>query len=130
MRVSSVLPTDIFQGPFCRTMIIWGVGLFAHYQIDPSSPFGEQWTDSSQLQLFGFVILITGQATWRIRTEIPWDVRTSQWIITTVDICHLPSDNPQGWEAKKTSWWFHQLCTGWWFGTFYIFHILGNHQPV
>ena len=47
-----------------RTMIIWGVGLFVHYQIDPLSPFGEEWTDSSQLQLLGFVILITGQDTW------------------------------------------------------------------
>lgn len=45
-----------------RTMIIWGVGLFVHYQIDPESAFGEQWTSSSKLQLGGFVILITGQA--------------------------------------------------------------------
>eukprot|EP00438_Fugacium_kawagutii_P024529 Skav231380 [mRNA] locus=scaffold1586:865256:866147:- [translate_table: standard] len=52
-------------------MIIWGVGLFVHYQIDPSSPFGEAWTDSSQLQLFGFVILITGQAIYGEIVRIP-----------------------------------------------------------
>lgn len=54
-----------------RTMIIWGVGLFVHYQIDPASPFGEQWTDSSQLQLFGFMILITGQAIYGEIIRIP-----------------------------------------------------------
>lgn len=52
-------------------MIIWGVGLFVHYQIDPSSPFGEAWTGSSQLQLFGFVILITGQAIYGEIIRIP-----------------------------------------------------------
>lgn len=54
-----------------RTMIIWGVGLFVHYQIDPLSPFGEEWTDSSQLQLLGFVILITGQAIYGEIIRIP-----------------------------------------------------------
>jgi len=55
-----------------RTMIIWGVGLFVHYRIDPSSPFGEEWTSSSKLQLVGFVILITGQAIYGEIIRIPF----------------------------------------------------------
>lgn len=58
-------------------MIIWGVGLFVHYRIDPSSPFGEEWTSSSKLQLVGFVILITGQAIYGEIIRIPF-LRHSQ----------------------------------------------------
>ena len=54
-----------------RTMIIWGVGLFVHYKIDPASPFGEEWTSSSRLQLAGFVILITGQAIYGEILRLP-----------------------------------------------------------
>ena len=52
-------------------MIIWGVGLFVHYKIDPKSPFGEEWTESSRLQLVGFVILITGQAIYGEIVRLP-----------------------------------------------------------
>jgi len=54
-----------------RTMIIWSIGLFIHYKIDPTSKFGEQWTSSSSLQLGGFVILMTGQAIYGQIFRIP-----------------------------------------------------------
>jgi len=46
-----------------RTVCVWGVNLFIHYVIDPNSPFGEVWTPYSFLQLFGFMLILTGQAT-------------------------------------------------------------------
>lgn len=47
----------------CRTTVIWAFGL-AVYSYDPSSPFGEQWTVYSPLQLLGFVVLVIGQMTY------------------------------------------------------------------
>jgi drug/metabolite transporter (DMT)-like permease len=47
-----------------RTILIWGFGLFVHYGVDPDSPFGEVWTSYSYLQLVGFAILVSGQATY------------------------------------------------------------------
>jgi len=46
-----------------RTVCVWGVNLFIHYVIDPNSPFGEVWTPYSFLQLFGFILILAGQAT-------------------------------------------------------------------
>jgi len=46
-----------------RTVCVWGVNLFIHYVVDPNSPFGEVWTPYSFLQLFGFMLILTGQAT-------------------------------------------------------------------
>ncbi|CAE7755453.1 SLC35F6 [Symbiodinium microadriaticum] len=54
-----------------RTMIIWGFGLFIHYKVDPESPFGEEWTPSSRLQLCGFFVLITGQAIYGEIIRLP-----------------------------------------------------------
>ena len=54
-----------------RTMIIWGFGLFIHYKVDPESPFGEEWTPSSRLQLCGFFVLITGQAIYGEILRLP-----------------------------------------------------------
>ncbi|CAE7718278.1 REV3L [Symbiodinium pilosum] len=54
-----------------RTMIIWGFGLFVHYKVDPQSPFGEEWTSSSRLQLCGFLVLITGQAIYGEIIRLP-----------------------------------------------------------
>jgi protein-S-isoprenylcysteine O-methyltransferase Ste14 len=47
-----------------RTTVIWGFGLIVHYYYDPSSPFGEQWTVYSPLQMLGFLVLVVGQATY------------------------------------------------------------------
>lgn len=47
-----------------RTMIIWGVGLFVHYQIDPESAFGEQWTSSSDPSTKKFVLLSYRSFVW------------------------------------------------------------------
>ena len=52
-------------------MIIWGFGLFVHYKVDPQSPFGEEWTSSSRLQLCGFLVLITGQAIYGEIIRLP-----------------------------------------------------------
>mmetsp|Transcript_11356 Transcript_11356/g.21437 ORF Transcript_11356/g.21437 Transcript_11356/m.21437 type:complete len:407 (+) Transcript_11356:72-1292(+) len=59
-----------------RTMIIWGWGLFVHYNVykqNPSTPLGpgEEWTVSSKLQLCGFVVLITGQAIYGEIIRLP-----------------------------------------------------------
>jgi len=54
-----------------RTLLIWGFGLFVHYSIDPTSPFGEQLTDYSGLQLVGFAILVTGQAVYGEVVKVP-----------------------------------------------------------
>jgi len=45
-----------------RTCVIWFFGLYVHYRVDPSSPYGEAWTSWSPLQLVGFLILVGGQA--------------------------------------------------------------------
>lgn len=47
-----------------RTLVIWLFDLGVHYLWDPSSPFGEALTPYSGLQLLGFIILVTGQATY------------------------------------------------------------------
>lgn len=46
-----------------RTTVIWAFGLAVH-SYDPSSPFGEQWTVYSPLQMLGFLVLVVGQATY------------------------------------------------------------------
>jgi drug/metabolite transporter (DMT)-like permease len=46
-----------------RTTVIWAFGLVVH-SYDPTSPFGEQWTVYSPLQLLGFLVLVVGQATY------------------------------------------------------------------
>jgi drug/metabolite transporter (DMT)-like permease len=46
-----------------RTTVIWAFGLAVH-SFDASSPFGEQWTVYSPLQLLGFLVLVVGQATY------------------------------------------------------------------
>lgn len=48
----------------CRTVVVWSFGLFVHYGIDSTSPFGEVWTHYSYLQLIGFVLLLMGQSTY------------------------------------------------------------------
>lgn len=47
-----------------RTMVVWGFGLFVHYQINAESPYGEAWTNYSKVQFLGFCILVLGQATY------------------------------------------------------------------
>lgn len=54
-----------------RTLLIWGFGLFVHYRIDPTSPFGETLSDYSGLQLVGFTILVLGQAVYGEVVKIP-----------------------------------------------------------
>lgn len=44
-----------------RTLIVWVVDLTVHYVIDPTSPWGEAWSPYSYLELFGFLVLVTGQ---------------------------------------------------------------------
>jgi len=47
-----------------RTLVIWLFDLGVHYLWDKSSPFGEEITAYSALQLLGFVILALGQMTY------------------------------------------------------------------
>lgn len=47
-----------------RTIVIWLFGLGVHYLWNPNSPFGEEITSYSALQLLGFVILALGQMTY------------------------------------------------------------------
>lgn len=44
-----------------RTSVIWMVGLYVHYNIDPTAGFGENWLPYSWLELVGFVFLLCGQ---------------------------------------------------------------------
>merc|ERR1712232_1465642 len=46
-----------------RTALIWVIGLVIHRFL-PNSPYGEVWSQWSWLQLFGFLLLVTGQATY------------------------------------------------------------------
>merc|ERR1712046_48843 len=45
-------------------MVVWGFGLFVHYQINENSLYGEVWTKYSKIQFFGFCVLVLGQATY------------------------------------------------------------------
>merc|ERR1712113_913049 len=54
-----------------RTTVIWAFGLAVHYYWDESSPFGEAWTPFSILQLFGFVVLVSGQAVYGEVLKVP-----------------------------------------------------------
>merc|ERR1719433_2018167 len=54
-----------------RTLMIWAFGLYVHYYVYPSSPFGESLTDYSGLQLVGFAILVTGQAVYGEVLKVP-----------------------------------------------------------
>lgn len=54
-----------------RTTIIWGFGLTVHYYVDANSPFGELWTPYSYMQLFGFLILVSGQAVYGGVVKVP-----------------------------------------------------------
>jgi drug/metabolite transporter (DMT)-like permease len=47
-----------------RTMVVWGFGLFVHYQMNEESLYGEVWTKYSKVQFLGFCILVLGQATY------------------------------------------------------------------
>ncbi|KAF4661556.1 hypothetical protein FOL46_005681 [Perkinsus olseni] len=53
-----------------RTAVIWIVDLTIH-SIAPSSPFGEVWTMWSWLQLFGFGLLVFGQAVYSDIIRLP-----------------------------------------------------------
>lgn len=54
-----------------RTLVIWSFGLFVHYRVDKNSPFGEEWTDDSYIQLVGFVVLVCGQAVYGEVLKVP-----------------------------------------------------------
>jgi len=54
-----------------RTTLIWAFDLMVHYWFDPRSPFGEVWNSYSPLQLFGFAILVIGQAVYGEVLRLP-----------------------------------------------------------
>lgn len=54
-----------------RTTVIWAFGLYVHYFYDETSKFGEALTPYSGLQLFGFVVLVCGQAVYGEVLRIP-----------------------------------------------------------
>jgi len=54
-----------------RTLIVWVVDLSMHYFINPSSPWGETWSVYSYLELFGFVVLVVGQAIYAGVIQVP-----------------------------------------------------------
>jgi len=72
IAVSSVL-SGVHRMMFdaSRTMVIWAFGLFIHYYWDPNSAFGEVLTGYSGLQLFGFVVLVSGQAVYGEIIKVP-----------------------------------------------------------
>jgi len=72
IAVSSVL-SGVHRMMFdaSRTMVIWAFGLVVHYYFDPQSPFGEVLTPYSGLQLFGFLVLVSGQAIYGEVVRVP-----------------------------------------------------------
>lgn len=72
IAVSSVL-SGVHRMMFdaSRTMVIWAFGLLVHYHFDSSSPFGEALTPYSGLQLFGFLVLVSGQAIYGEIVKVP-----------------------------------------------------------
>lgn len=76
-----------------RTAIIWGLDLAIHY-FHPSSPYGEVWTAWSFLQLAGFVLLVTGQATyseiltWGLAPKV---IQPSDAILSPMKSPHSPA---------------------------------------
>jgi len=54
-----------------RTMVIWAFGLTVHYYVDPDSAFGESLNPYSGLQLFGFAVLVSGQAIYGEVLKVP-----------------------------------------------------------
>merc|ERR1712187_745322 len=55
-----------------RTMVIWAFGLYVHYQVSPSSKFGESWNDYSYMQLVGFAVLVVGQSIYGGVLKLPF----------------------------------------------------------
>jgi len=54
-----------------RTLIVWIVDLAVHYLINPKSSWGESWSSYSFLELFGFLVLVTGQAIYAGVVQVP-----------------------------------------------------------
>jgi len=54
-----------------RTLMVWIFNLGWHYFVNPNSMFGEAWTTWSYLELFGFALLILGQATYGAKLKFP-----------------------------------------------------------
>ncbi|EER18685.1 conserved hypothetical protein [Perkinsus marinus ATCC 50983] len=44
-----------------QTAVVWVVGLFTYYAMDPNMSFAEPWTFWSSVQLVGFMMLVLGQ---------------------------------------------------------------------
>jgi len=76
-NVSGMLVTSALSGVMrvmleaTRTLCIWVFGLAWHYGVNPDSSFGEAWTNWSFLQLFGFFLLMLGQATYGEKIRWP-----------------------------------------------------------
>merc|ERR1712217_960747 len=60
-----------------RTLVVWVVDLSVH-ALDPHNPIGESWTVYSYLELFGFVVLVTGQMMYAEIIPVPFLARTSK----------------------------------------------------
>ncbi|EER13714.1 hypothetical protein Pmar_PMAR015372 [Perkinsus marinus ATCC 50983] len=54
-----------------RTAVIWICDLIIQYLVAPGSNFGEVWTAWSWLQLFGFLLLVMGQAVYSDLVKVP-----------------------------------------------------------
>jgi len=54
-----------------RTVATWVFGLCVHYFFDSKSRFGEVWTPYSYLALFGFVLVVFGQAIYGKMLIVP-----------------------------------------------------------
>jgi len=54
----------------CRTLLVWGCGIFIHYAF--RTHFGEKWNDYSPLQLAGFFLLILGTVIYNKVLKIPF----------------------------------------------------------
>lgn len=52
-----------------RTLVVWVFGLVIHYCVDARSGVGEAWTPYSYFEAAGFVLLILGNITFKVKQE-------------------------------------------------------------
>ncbi|KAF4666520.1 hypothetical protein FOL47_004060 [Perkinsus chesapeaki] len=58
-KILSAIHVTMFNA--MQPAIVWFIGLFTYYLVNPEASFAEQWTSWSWLQLGGFLFLVYGQ---------------------------------------------------------------------
>jgi len=54
-----------------RTCIVWGFDLYVHYNVDATADYGEVLTSYSMLEVFGFILIVLGQAIYGGLLKVP-----------------------------------------------------------